>query len=225
MIIVTGASKGIGLAIAERMSEKGFDVIGLSRNPGNLPFRSIECDVRSFDDIKRIATLLKSEGSQLTGLVNSAGVASMNLALTTPPEVTSTLLSTNLAGTIFCCQLFGPMMLNNGGGRIINFSTIAVALGLRGESIYSASKAGVEAFSRSFAREMSGFRVTVNCIAPGPIQTEMMRGITEEQIEKVIAQQVIRDKFTTSSVADVVEILFDERAASISGQVLRVGGV
>jgi len=206
------------------MSEKGFDVVGLSRNPGDSQFRAIECDVSSFNSVKNIATLLKSEGVRVTGLVNCAGIASMNLAMTTPPEVTSELLGTNLAGTIFCCQLFGPMMLLNGGGRIINFSSIAVALGLRGESIYSASKAGVEAFSRAFAREMSGFKVTVNCIAPGPIQTDMMRGITDEQIEKVIAQQVIREKFTMSSVSDLVELLFDARSASLSGQVLRVGG-
>ena len=116
-------------------------------------------------------------------------------------------------------------MLRQKHGSFINFSTIAVPLALKGESVYAASKAGVESFSRTFAREMADFNVRVNCIAPGPIRTDLLRGITDAQIEKITSLQVIPKQFQKSDVCDLVELLLDEKAASLSGQVLNVGGV
>ena len=116
-------------------------------------------------------------------------------------------------------------MLRQNYGSFINFSTIAVALALKGESIYAASKAGVEAFSRSFAREMADFNVRVNCIAPGPIKTDLLRGITESQIKKITSQQIMTKQFKKSDVCDLVELLIDNKASSLSGQVLNIGGV
>ena len=149
----------------------------------------------------------------------------MNLALTTPQKVSQNIIHTNLLGTIYSCQLFAPLMLREKNGSIINFSTIATKIGLKGESIYVASKAGVEGFTYSFAREMSDFNIKVNCIAPGPINTNLLRGITSKQIDNIVAQQVIQKQFESSSVSDLVEILLDERSFSLSGQVLHVGGV
>jgi 3-oxoacyl-[acyl-carrier protein] reductase len=149
----------------------------------------------------------------------------MNLALTTPPEVTSRILAVNLQGTIHCCQLFAPLMLRQKTGSIINFSTIAVSLGLKGESIYAASKAGVEGFTRAFAREMADFNVRVNCIAPGPIQTDLLKGVSEGQIAKIVSQQILPRQFKPDAVCDLVELMLDPRSQSLSGQVLHVGGV
>ena len=87
---------------------------------------------------------------KVTGVINAAGIASMNLALTTPVEVTEKIIKVNLLGTIYCCQLFAPLILRNKKGSIINFSTVAVAIGLKGESVYVASKSGIEGFSRFF---------------------------------------------------------------------------
>jgi 3-oxoacyl-[acyl-carrier protein] reductase len=225
MIVVTGASKGLGRAICDRLILKNLPVFGIARNVDNLPFESMSCDVSSYEEVKAVVRKLKKDSIKVSGLVNVAGIASMNLALTTPPKVSQNIIHTNLLGTIYCCQLFAPLMLRNKAGSIINFSTIAVATGLKGESIYGASKAGVEGFSRSFAREMSDFNINVNCIAPGPIDTNLLKGITSAQIEKIIAQQVIPKKFTRDDVSDLVEILLDERSRSLSGQVLHVGGV
>ncbi len=224
MIIVTGASKGLGRAICERLIEKKIDVLGLARNVEDVPFPSMSCDVSSYESVKAVAQQLKKDGAKVDGLVNAAGIASMNLAVTTPPSVAQKIINTNLLGTIYCCQLFAPLMLRNKQGSIINFSTIAVALGLKGESIYAASKAGVEGFTRSFAREMADFNVQVNCIAPGPIDTSLLKGITSEQINKIVSQQIIPKQFKPDSVADLVELLIDSRSNSLSGQVLHVGG-
>jgi len=224
MIVVTGASKGLGRAICDRLIEKGIEVFGLARNFDGVPFASMGCDVSSYERVKGVAQHLKKKGVKVTGLVNAAGIASMNLAVTTPQSVAQKIIHTNLLGTIYCCQLIAPLMLRHKQGSIINFSTIAVALGLKGESIYAASKAGVEGFTRSFAREMADFNVRVNCIAPGPIDTSLLKGITTEQINKIVSQQIIPRQFKPDSIADLVELLIDSRSDSLSGQVLHVGG-
>lgn len=224
MIIVTGASKGLGRAIVDRLLACGHEVLGLARNVEGLPFPAMACDVSSYDGVKTIATRLRKDGAQVGGLINAAGIASMNLAVTTPAQVSKNIVHTNLLGTIHCCQLFAPLMLRHKQGSIVNFSTIAVALGLKGESIYAASKAGVEGFTRAFAREMADFNIKVNCIAPGPIDTNLLKGITPTQIQRIVDQQVIPRQFTPDAVADLVELLLDPRSHSLAGQVLHVGG-
>ena len=225
MILVTGASRGIGNAICKRLLAAGKPVLGLARNIEGLDFPARACDVSDAEQVKRIATEIRREGQAVEALVNVAGIASMNLALTTPPSVARDIVATNLLGTIYCCQSFAPLLVRNKGGAIVNFSTIAVALGLKGESVYAASKAGVEGFTRAFAREMADFGITVNCIAPGPIDTDLIRGVSGEQIARIVRQQVLPVKFSTDAVCDLVELLLDPRSSSLSGQVLHVGGV
>ena len=225
MIIVTGASRGLGQAIAERLIERGEEVIGLARNTSGLKINAIECDVGEYASVKNASREVKRMKKPVKAFINAAGVASMNMAVTTDESTVQKLIQTNLIGTIYCCQLFAPIMLRKKQGSFINFSTIAVALALKGESVYAASKAGVESFSRTFAREMADFNVRVNCIAPGPIRTDLLRGITDTQLEKITSQQVIQKLFQKSDVCDLVELLLDEKATSLSGQVLNIGGV
>lgn len=226
MIIVTGASRGLGQAITERLNEKGEEVLGLARDTINLKnIKGIDCDVCDYDSVRDASKKVKRMKKPIKAFINAAGVASMNMAVTTDRSTIQKLIQTNLVGTIYCCQLFAPIMLRQKQGSFINFSTIAVPLALKGESVYAASKAGVESFSRTFAREMSDFNIRVNCIAPGPIRTDLLRGITDTQINKIISQQVITKQFQKSDVCDLVELLIDEKSKSLSGQVLNVGGV
>ena len=225
MIIVTGASRGLGKAITERLTEKGEEVIGLARSVSGLKIEAIECDVSDYTSVKNASREVKRLKKPVKAFINAAGVASMNMAVTTDKDTVQKLIQTNLVGTIYCSQLFAPIMLRQKYGSFINFSTIAVALALKGESIYAASKAGVESFSRTFAREMADFNVRVNCIAPGPIPTDLLRGISENQIAKITSQQIIPKQFQKSDVCDLVELLLDEKASSLSGQVLNLGGV
>lgn len=224
MIIVTGASRGLGRAIALRLLAQGREVIGIARTAsrGHIEVRS--CDVGDPVAVRQFASALRGEGAQVEALVNAAGIASMNLALTTPPATASAIVSTNLLGTIYMCQAIAPLMIRRKQGRIVNFSTIAVPLALKGESVYAASKAGVEAFSRAFAREMADFSINVNCVAPGPIATDLLRGVSDAQIDSIVARQVLPRRFSPEDVCDVVELLLDDRSASLSGQVLHVGG-
>lgn len=224
MIIVTGASRGLGRSVAERLISSGREVLSLSRTSEGASGDSVTCDVSDYEAVKTVAQSLRKEKREIEGLVNAAGIASMNLAVTTPPSMTQKLIQTNLAGTIHCCQLFAPLMIRKKAGSIINFSTIAVTLGLKGESIYAASKAGVEGFSRAFAREMADFDIRVNCIAPGPIKTDLLKGVSDEQIDAIVAQQILPKLFLPDDIADLCEFLLGPQSQSLSGQVLKVGG-
>lgn len=225
MIIVTGASRGLGKAIAERLIDNGEIVIGLARSTVDLEMDGIECDVSDYASVKNAARKVKRMKTPVKAFINAAGVASMSLAVTTDEMTVQKVIQTNLVGTIYCCQLFAPIMMRQKHGSIINFSTIAVALSLKGESVYAASKAGVESFSRTFAREVADFNIRVNCIAPGPIRTDLLRGITDVQIEKITSQQIIPRQFHKSDVCDLVEVLIGEKTSSLSGQTLNIGGV
>jgi 3-oxoacyl-[acyl-carrier protein] reductase len=225
MIVVTGATRGLGEAICHRFLDNGERIIGLARSVDKLDFEGISCDVGSYKSVKDAVRKIRKMGERVDAVINAAGVASMNMAVTTDESTVQKVIQTNLVGTIYCCQLFAPILLRQKSGAFINFSTIAVALALKGESVYVASKAGVEAFSKTFAREVADFNVKVNCIAPGPIRTDLLRGITDAQIEKITSQQVITKEFEKSDVCDLVELLIDAKASSLSGQVFHIGGV
>jgi 3-oxoacyl-[acyl-carrier protein] reductase len=224
VIIVTGASRGLGAAVVRSLLAKGEVVFGIARDASELPCEGASCDVSCLSDLKLIARKIRRGGGSVTGVVNCAGVAAMNLALTTPEETVRKLISINLMGTIFTCQAFGPLMVRSKAGSIINFSTIAVDLGLRGESVYVASKAGVEGFSYALANEFSDFNIRVNCIAPGPIDTSLLSGVSSEQINNIVRRQVLKKQFKPSDICDVVEFLLSDASSSISGQVLKIGG-
>ena len=226
MIIVTGASRGLGLAIATSLSEDGYDVLGVSRKAPNVPFSFdyVQGDVTSYDSLKAISRKLRDADAEVSGLVCAAGVASMNLALMTPPKVVRDVIDINLTGTIFTNQIFSKHMLRH-GGAIVNFSTIAVSLALAGESIYVSSKAGIEAFSRTFARELSANNVRVNCIAPGPIKTDLLRGVSDKQIEEIVNRQIIKRIFEPEDIVNLTSILLSKEFSSVTGEVIHVGGV
>ena len=224
MIIVTGASRGIGRAIAERLVRQGHEVLGLSRSPTDVGFEILPVDVSSETEVRNLARSLRERPVRVTALINAAGIASMNLALMAPPPSVRAIVNTNLLGTMFMCQALAPLLIRAGGGSIVNFSTIAVTLALQGESAYVASKAGVEAFSRTLAREIGGHGITVNCIAPGPIATDLLKGVSVEQIERITGQQILPRQFALDDVCDVVELLLDRRSRSLSGHVLHIGG-
>lgn len=157
-------------------------------------------------------------------LINAAGIASMNLIITTPPATIRRIIETNLLGTIYCCQQLAPALVMRGNGRIINFSTLGVPLAIKGEAVYVASKAGVEGFSRAFAREMSPHGVTVNTVAPGPIATALIAKVPKEKVDEVVNRQIIPRQAVPQDVWNIVSLLLSPESSMISGQTINVGG-
>src|SRR5579871_1888217 len=191
-LLVTGASRGIGAHIASAAAAAGYEVTGVARSAQDrMPFPILACDVADDNAVRDLAKTVSRQGP-LWGIVNAAGVAAMNMAVTTPAARVRSLVEVNLLGTIYVCQHFAPLLMRRKEGRIVNFSTIAVSRALSGESVYVASKAGVEAFTRAFAREVGGFGITANCVAPGPIDTDLIAKVPDEAIARVVNQQAIR---------------------------------
>jgi len=223
-LIVTGASRGLGAAIATSAAKEGYNVIGLARSGGQGEgYEYVSCDVSEPEQVKCFFKGLREDKS-LYGLINAAGIASMNLLAATPQESIRRIVDVNLSGTISCCAAASKLLMRQKFGRIINFSTIAVPLGLKGEAVYVASKAGVEGFSRSFAREMGEFGTTVNVIAPGPIQTDLIAKIPAAKILELVESQIITEQAIPGDIWNIVSLLLDERANMITGQVINVGG-
>ena len=222
-IILSGATSGLGMHLRDTLHADGYNIISISRRKDDFPGHQ-SVNITEFNSLKKVYTQLMKEELKVYALINCAGIASMNLALTTPHSVTENILSTNLKGTIFFNQVFAPLLIRNKIGRIINFSTIAVKLGLAGESVYVASKAGVEGFSRALANELSPFNITVNCIAPGPIKTNLLKGISESQIKKVVDSQIIKEMMRPEDIYNVVKFLLSNESTSITGHVFNLGG-
>ncbi len=223
-IVITGASRGLGRHLATKALSEGYSVTGLARTPASdVDFPMFVCDVTEPADVAQCFAALRKK--PFWALINAAGAASMNLHITTPPQTMQAVLACNLLGTMHCCAEAGRLFARRKAGRIINFSSIAVSLGLEGEAAYVAAKAGIEGFTRAFAREMAPFGVTVNAVAPGPISTRLIAGVPEEKINALRERQVLPFPLTPDDVWKVVSLLLDERSASLSGEILHVGGV
>ncbi len=222
--IITGASHGLGAAISAKFISQGIRVFGISRTPPENPaVEHIQADVTIFSQLDEAAARLKKES--IGYLVNSAGVLASGLAMMASPDVTQKVIQVNLLGTIFSCQVFSRLLVRSGGGAIVNLSSIATQLGLRGESIYIASKAGVEGFTYAFAREMADFNVTVNSVSPGPVATGLIGALSADAVQKVVEQQIFSKGSSSEDVAETVWLLCSPGARKISGEVIAVGGV
>jgi 3-oxoacyl-[acyl-carrier protein] reductase len=224
-ILVTGASRGIGRALALSAQSEGYRVVGLARSFSDKDeFETIRCDVCDAAAVTREIDRFKGDKS-FYGVINAAGRLITKAAIQYRPEEIAEIVTTNLMGTMHVCTRAARLLMALRRGRIINISSIAASIGLKGDSVYSATKAGVEVFSRSLAREMAERNVTVNCIAPGPMATEMTRHLTEAQVEALIAQQILPRQIDVEELWPIVRFLLSDGAASVTGEVIHVGGV
>lgn len=224
-IIVTGASRGIGNYLASKLLAEGYHVIGIARSfPIKPEFESIICDVSIGENVQSIfSDFRKRDG--IYGLINCAGILHTKPVSAITIDEISELINTNLKGTIFCCKNIVRPFLTHGSGRVINFSSIAAVCALRGDSVYSASKAAIETFSKAFAKEVAERSITVNCIAPGVIETDMTVNLTAEQINKLISLQIIQKQAQKDDIWNSVKFLLSDESRMITGQSLSVGGV
>lgn len=226
-IVVTGASSGLGKHISMKLIEEGYEVIGLSRTvPDDCKFKTLKCDVGDFNNVKQCFKEIRKT-FDVHALINAAGIASMNLFIMTPAYKMEQIIKTNVLGTMFCSQEALKIFARQKDSRnvILNFSTIAVSIALKGESVYVASKAAVEGFSRTIAKEAADFNCNVNTIAPGPVDTKLIKGINRAQIDKIIEQQTIQNKAKKSDIFDICKLLLSEEAKNITGQLINVKGV
>lgn len=222
-VVVTGASRGIGHYLCSQLAEE-YEVVGVARNrPPDWDHHFIQADVTEPSQLD--SGMRRLNLKRVYGLVNCAGIASMNLFVTTPLETARRILEVNTLGTINACSVFLPAMIRNGSGRVINFSSIAVKAELEGEGVYIASKAAVEAFSRVLAKEVGKFGITVNTVSPNPINTDLIAGVDGRKIDKLINErQAVKRKGELDDVLNIVRFYLDERSSLITAQDLALGG-
>ena len=228
IILITGTSKGIGYFLANHYLDNGHTVIGCSRSTCHIDhpqYTHFSLDITDEKAVKAMFSAIRKSHGQLDVLVNNAGVAVMNHALLTPKETAVRLTDTNLIACFICCREAAKLMRKKRFGRIVNFSTVAVPLSIAGEALYAASKSGVEAFSKVFAKEVAEFGITVNTIGPTPIETDLIKSVPEEKIQALIAQQGIQRMGTYQDVSNLVDFYISPSSDFITGQCIYLGGV
>lgn len=228
VLLITGSSKGIGRHLVEYYVAKKDLVIGCSRGASSFEhenYRHFTADVANEANvIEMFAEIFRNYG-RLDVLVNNAGIASMNHLMLTPVNVAKNILETNLLGTFLVCREAAKLMKRNKFGRIVNLTSVAVPLKIEGEAVYAASKAAIINFTQIIAKELSSFGITVNAVGPTPIETDLIKGVPQEKLDKIVRSQSIQRMGELKDVSNVIDFFIQPASDFITGQVIFLGGV
>jgi 3-oxoacyl-[acyl-carrier protein] reductase len=235
-VIVTGGSRGLGLGIARKIIESGFRAIVIARKegdefiaakletektrPGSLHFMPF--DLAQIKDIPDLVKKLCKDFGPIYGLVNNAGMSADGvLALTSTREIEQ-VVRLNVTSPMVLTKHVVRFMMADGGGRIVNISSITAFTGYSGLSVYAATKASLIGFTRSLAREVGRTGINVNAVAPGFVSTDMTKSLTEENRQQIARRSALKRMVDVEDVANAVDFLMGEGARNITGTVITV---
>ncbi len=231
-VLVTGASRGLGLAVTERLVTDGFAVTALARKPseglervmaaagGRIAFEPFDlCEV---DDIADLVRRLKRNHGPLYGLVNNAGIGTAGLLTNMREADIERLVRLNTLSPILLTKYAVRQMMVAGEGRVVNMASVIASTGFSGLSVYGATKAALVGFTRSLAREVGRVGVTVNAVAPGFVETELTAGVDAGGLDKIAGRAALGRLAEASDVAAAVAFLLGEGARNITGTVMTV---
>lgn len=236
--IVTGASRGIGSATAKELAKLGFSVVinynrsekkafnvlnEIKQNGGDgITFKA---DISKPDEVHGMISFSAQKYGRIDVLVNNAGIAQQKLFTDITQNDWDRMVATNFSGTFYCCQAVLPHMIHEKRGKIINISSIWGTVGASCEVHYSAVKAGIIGLSKALAKEVAPSGITVNCVAPGCIMTDMLTNDLSEETISALAQETPLGRLgTPDDVAKVIAFLAGENSDFVTGQVLGVDG-
>jgi 3-oxoacyl-[acyl-carrier protein] reductase len=235
-VIVTGGSRGLGLAIACKLAASGHCVIAIARHEGE-PLAAAIAQTRGagcgslhfvpFDlgDLAGIPALIKgirAEFGSIYGLVNNAGLGTSGLLATMRDTQIERLTRINLLSPLILTKYVVRAMMSQSGGRIVNIASVAAFAGYSGLAAYGATKASLVGFTRSLSREVGPLGITVNAVAPGFVETDMTHDLGEGQRDQLVRRSALRRLVEAEDVANAVEFLFDEKARNITGTVVTI---
>ncbi len=238
IILITGGSKGIGRASTELLAKQGATILftySSSKQEAEetvkelteqgLRVSTIQCDVRKEEEIQALFTHIQETYGRIDVLVNNAGVLIPGPFEQTTKEAWDNTIDTNLRGVYACTKEAATMMKKKGKGKIINITSISGVVGSIASAIYAASKAGVDAITKTLAVDLGRHGITVNSIAPGPVQTNMfMESFGQEGVNKLAKETPLNRIAQPEDIAKVVLFFASEESDFVNGQVLIVDG-
>lgn len=235
--LVTGGSRGIGRAIAEKLASTGIRVaVNYVRQAGAADEAAatiqaaggeaiaVQADVRSREAVQGMVERIESQWGPVDILVNNAGIVRDTLLARMSEEDWQTVIDTHLTGAFYCTKAVLRAMMRRRWGRIVNISSLAGLAGNAGQTNYAAAKAGLIGFTRSLAKEVGPRNITVNAVAPGYIQTDLTRDLADEWRQQALALTPLGRFGTPCDVASTVAFLISDAAAYITGQVISIDG-
>jgi len=234
--VVTGGTRGIGLAIARALAEDGASVVVSGRDAGRLESAvkelerlggsalGVAADQSKREDCDRLVDAAKERFGRIDVLVNNAGITRDQLLVRMKDDDWDQVLDTNLRGVFLMTRAVVKSMMRQKSGRIINIASTAGAMGNPGQVNYSAAKAGVIGLTKAAARELAHWNILVNAVAPGLIETDMAAAIPAEAREALLQQVPLKRAGSAREVAEVVRFLAGDGAAYVTGQTIHVNG-
>jgi 3-oxoacyl-[acyl-carrier protein] reductase len=235
-VIVTGGSRGLGLGIARRLVASGFRAIAIARkqsaefeaarlemeqaHPGSIHF--VPFDLAALEGIPELVKKLRKDFGPIYGLVNNAGMSADGVLALTSTHQIEQVVRLNTTSPIVLTKYVVRFMMADGGGRVVNISSVAAFTGYNGLSVYAATKASLIGFTRSLAREVGRAGVNVNAVAPGFVSTEMTQSLTEESRQRIARRSALKRLVEVDDVANAVDFLLGEGSRNITGTVVTV---
>jgi 3-oxoacyl-[acyl-carrier protein] reductase len=228
VVLITGARKGIGRFLAEHFVKKGAFVEGCSREQPDWELENYTHHLVDVADEAQVRTMISSiqkHHGRLDIVINNAGIAAMNHILLTPAATVDRIMATNFRGTFLICRESAKLMKKRKYGRIVNISTIAVPMHLEGEAIYAASKSAVTTLSQILARVLAEFGITCNVVGPSPIETDLIRAVSPDKINRIVSRLAIKRLGRFEDVANAIDFFVRPESDYITGQVIHLGGL
>ncbi len=228
VMLITGSSRGIGRYLVDHYIARNYRVIGCSRSMSDYTHPNYEHFCLDVVDEPAVTAMFKQiaqRHGRLDIAINNAGAASMNHILLTPLSTLRKLLDVNVVGTFLFTREAAKLMKKNRFGRIVNFASVATPLKLEGEAVYGAAKAAIVNFTQVTAKELAPLGITVNAIGPTPIETDLIRSVPKDKIEKLVRMQAIQRMGEFRDVSNVIDFFIRPESDFISGQVIYLGGV
>jgi 3-oxoacyl-[acyl-carrier protein] reductase len=228
--LVTGASRGIGKAAANKLSETGFNVLGTATTQegvDKINEKGMHGLILNLNDKKSIAAMWENiidNFNYVDILINNAGITKDNIIVRMSEDEWEEVINIHLNATFYMCQRATKLMMKNKFGRVINISSTSASIGNKGQSNYAAAKAGIEAFTRTLAREFGSRGITANNIAPGFIDTDMTNFLSEEERANIQKDIPLNRFGKPEEVAHLINFLASDEASYITGQTIHLNG-
>ena len=235
--VITGASRGIGKCIATKFAKEGANVVINYRNNEEEALKVkqeledlgsqvlvVKADVSELEQAENLIKEAKKEFGRVDILVNNAGITKDNLIIRMKEEDFDSVIKTNLKGAFNCLKAVTPIMLKQKYGKIVNMASVVGVVGNPGQVNYCASKAGLIGMTKSLAKEIGSRNITVNAIAPGFIDTDMTKILSDDQKKKILSQIPLNKFGNVEDIANVALFLGSENSNYITGQVIHVVG-